>query len=306
MNVFGGWLKNARASWGTVTDRPDLWLAASLGSVVSLAWLPLLLSVAALPRASDLAFLGAGLLGSSLYPWNVLLLAGVATLVVLGACLLAGLAEAALLRGAGHGTPGRSLTRDTEAAFSVLLIAWLPAVAIATALTSGIAAVAPTEFGAPDIGGPLVLRILGHLVPLVVGLVAFVLIGQAFGATVLRRAVGAGAVPVGTALRGGLRDLLARPLRRLATAVVSTLIGLGALAVATVLLRQLWAPIQAELTGGQLVSPRAILLLVGFVALWLALVLAFGALHAWVSAWWSLELRLAGEGARPTLQEANL
>ncbi len=305
MNPFGGWLRNAGAASGAAIERPDLWLAASLGSVISLGWLPLVLTVAELPRASDLAFLGAGLLSSSLYPWNVLLLAGMATLIVLGACLLAGLAEAALLRAAGHGTPGRSLTRETEAAFSVLLIAWLPVVAVATALISGIAAVAPAEFGAPDIGGPLALRILGHLVPLVVALVAFVLIGQAFGATALRRAVGAGAVPVGAALRGALIDLLARPLRRLGTAMVSTLVALGALTLATVLLRQLWAPIQVELAGGRLGSSRALLLLVGFVAAWLALVLAFGALHALVSGWWSLELGHAGEGSRPMLQEAN-
>lgn len=305
MNPFGGWLRNAGLAWGAAVERPDLWLAASLGSVISLAWLPLVLTVAELPRASDLAFLGAGLLGSSLYPWNVLLLAGMATLVVLGACLLAGLAEAALLRAAGHGTPGRSLTRETEAAFSVLLIAWLPVVAVATALVSGVAEVAPVEFGAPDIGGPLALRILGHFVPLVVALVAFVLIGQAFGATAMRRAVGEGAVSVGAALRGGLRDLLTRPLRRLCTALGATLVDLGALALATVMLGQLWAPIRAELAAGRLVSPQALLLLVGFVAVWLALVLAFGALHAWVSAWWSLELGHVGEGSRPTLQEAN-
>jgi hypothetical protein len=305
VNPFGGWLRNAGVASGAAIERPDLWLAASLGSVISLGWLPLVLTVAALPRASDLAFLGAGLLGSSLYPWNVLLLAAAATLLVLGACLLAGLAEAALLRAAGHGTPGRSLTRETEATFSVLLIAWLPVVAVATALISGIAAVAPVEFGAPDIGGPLALRILGHFVPLVVALVGFVLIGQAFGATALRRAVGAEAVPVGAALRGALIDLLARPLRRLGTALASTLIALGALTLATILLGLLWAPIQVELAGGRLVGARALLLLVGFVAVWLALVLAFGALHAWVSGWWSLELGHAGEGSRPTLQEAN-
>jgi len=305
VSATGGWLRNAGAAWGVALDRPDLWLPASLGSVVSLAWLPLVLTVAALPRASDLAFLGAGLLGSSAYPWNVLLLAALATIAVLGVCLLATLAEAALLRAAGHGTPDRSLTRETEAAFSVTLIAWLPVVAIAAMLISGIAAVAPAEFGAPDIGGPLVLRILGHLVPLVVALVAFVLIGQAFGASALRRAVGEGAVPVGAALLAGLRDLVMRPLRRLGTALASTLIDLFALALATVLLHVLWAPIQVELAGGQLVSPQALLLLVGFVAVWLALMLAFGALHAWVSIWWSLELGLAGRGARSTAQEAT-
>jgi hypothetical protein len=125
---IGGWVRNAAAAGGATLDRPHLWLPASLGSIAYLAWLPLVLTVAALPRASDLAFLGAGLLSSGAFPWNVLLLAALATLAVLGACLLAALAEAALLRAAGNGTPDRSLTRETEAAFSVLLIASLPAV----------------------------------------------------------------------------------------------------------------------------------------------------------------------------------
>ena len=299
------WLANAAAAGGTALDRPDLWLPASLGSIVYLAWLPLMLTVAALPTASDLAFLGVRLLSSGAFPWNVVLLAALATLAVLSACLLAGLAEAAMLHAAGNGTRERSLARETEATFSVLLIASLPAVAVATMLVSGIAAVAPAEYGAPDIGGPLLLRIIRHLVPLLVALFAFAVIGQAFGVVALRRAVGERAVSVGAALRGALLDLLARPLRRLGTAVASLLIDLSALVLATALLGVLWAPIRVELAAGQLISPQALLLLVGFVAVWLALVLAFGALHVWVSAWWSLELGLAGEGARPAAQEAN-
>jgi len=60
-----------------------------------------------------------------------------------------------------------------------------------------------------------------------------------------------------------------------------------------------------SLAAGQLVSTQALLLLVGFVAIWLTLVLALGALRAWVSAWWSLELAPADEGARPEGQEVN-
>jgi len=301
----GGWFRNAAEAARLAGDRPDLWLPGSLGSLSYLAWLPLVLTVAALPKASDLAFLGARVLSSGAFPWNILLLATLATIVVLIACLLAAFAAAALLRAAGDGTADRSLTRETEVAFSVLLIAALPAVAISTALISGIAAVAPAEFGAPDIGGPLLLRIVRHLIPLLVTLAVFVLVGQALGAAALRRAVGPGAVSVGAALRGGVRDIAAQPRRRLGLAAASMLADLGALALATALLHVLWAPIRVELAAGQLVSPQALLLLVGFVAVWLALVLAFGALHAWVSAWWSLELGHAGAQGRSTAQEAN-
>ncbi len=305
MSGIGGWLRNAAAAAGLAAERPDLWLPAALGSLVYLGWLPLVLTVAALPKASDLAFLGARVLSSGAFPWNILLLATLATIVVLIACLLAALAEAALLRGAGQGTPGRSLTRETEVAFSVLLIAALPAVAVATTLISGIAAVAPAEFGAPDIGGPLLLRIIRHLIPLLVALMACMLIGQALGAAALRRSTGAGATPVGRALRGGARDIVSRPLRRLGLGATALLTDLLALTLATALLRVLWAPIRVELAAGQLVSPQALLLLLGFVAVWLALVLAFGAIHTWVSAWWSLELEPVGEAARATAQEAH-
>lgn len=291
----GGWIRNAAAGGGVALDRPDTWLAAALGSIVYLAWLPLVLAVAALPTAGDFAFLGARVLASGAFPWNVLLIAGLATIGVLAACLLAGLGQAALLRAAGGASTDRSLTRDTEAAFSVLLIAALPAVAVATMLISGIAAVAPAEYGAPDIGGPLLWRILRHLLPLIVALAVAVVAGQAFGSIALRRAVGERPAPVGVALRGALRDLVARPVRRLGTSLVSVVLDLLALILATALLRVLWAPIRVELAAGQMVSPQALLLLVGFVAVWLALVLAFAALHAGISAWWSLELGLAGK-----------
>lgn len=305
MSGVRGWLGNAIAASGAAFERPDLWLPAALGTLVSIGWLPLALTVAPQLRASDFAFFGARLLTSGAFPWNILLLAALATLAVLVVCLLAALAEAALLRAAGMGTHDRSLTRETEAAFSVLLIAALPAVAAATALISALAAVAPAEFTAPDIGGPLLLRILGHLVPFLVALVAFLVVGQAFGAVALRRAVGDGATSVGAALRGALVDLLTRPLHRLGTALAVLLVDLGAVLLATVALRLPWGSVQAEIAIGRLMSPQALLLLVGFVAVWLALVLVFAVLHAWSSAWWSLELGHAGEAPRSTVQEAN-
>ena len=210
-----------------------------------------------------------------------------------------------MLRAAGHTASGRSLSRDTEVAFSVLLAASLPAVAALAALATASAVVAPAEFGAPDLGGPLILRIASHLVPLLVLLGALILVGQATGAAALRRAVGPGALPIGAALRAGLRDLLSHPFRRIGLALGATLADLLALALAWALLRVLWAPISVELAAGQLVSAQALLLLVGFVAIWLALVLAFGALHAWVSTLWSLELAGATVDARPDAQEVG-
>jgi len=44
------------------------------------------------------------------------------------------------------------------------------------------------------------------------------------------------------------------------------------------------------------------LLLVGFVAIWLCLVAAGGALHGWAATWWSLELE---ETVTPTVEESD-
>ena len=304
MNGRAGWLRSAGLAARVAADRGDLWLPGTLGALTYLAWLPLVVTVAAVPRTSDLAFLGAGLLSSELFPLNVLLIAALGALGILLASLLAAVAEAALLRAAGLGTPGRSMTQELETALSVMLVAVLPAVAVGAALMSAIAAVAPGEFGAPDLGVPLVLRIAGRVAPLLATLVLVAWLGQAFGAVALRRVIGPGALPLGRALRAAIRDVARHPLRRLGLALSSFLADLLAVGLAVALLRIVWAPIGVELADGQLITPAALLLLVGFVAIWLAVILGFGALHVWVSTWWSLEIGTPGELARPEAQEA--
>lgn len=304
MSTQGRWLDNAAVAARVAADRGHLWLPGALGALTYLAWLPLVVAVASPPRTSDLAFLGAGLRGSELFPLNVLLIATLAAIAILIACLLAAFAEAALLRAQGLGTPDRSMTREVEVALSVMLVAMLPAVALGAALISGIAAVAPGEFGAPDLGVPLALRIALRLAPLLAAFAVLAWLGQAFGAVALRRAIGPGALPIGGAMKAALRDLVRQPMRLLGLALTAFVADLLAVVLAVALLRVLWAPIGAELAGGQLVS-RAALLLVGFVATWLASTLAFGALHVWVSTWWSLEVGASAEEPWPGAQEAS-
>ena len=305
MRTHEGWLRNASVAARLTANRGDLWLPGALGALTYLAWLPLVITVAAAPRTSDLAFLGAGLVSSELFPLNVLLIAVLLALGVLIACLIAALAEVSLLRAVGVGTPERSMGRDMEVALSVMLVALLPSVAVGAALISGVAAVAPAEFGAPDLGVSLPLRIALRLMPLLAAFAILAWLGQAFGAIAVRRAVGPDALPVGRAMKGALRDLVHQPVRRLGLALTSFLADLLAVALALALLRILWAPIGAELGGGQLISPSALLLLVGFVAIWLAVVMAFGALHVWFSTWWSLEVGALGRGAAPEPLEAQ-
>jgi hypothetical protein len=136
----------------------------------------------------------------------------------------------------------------------------------------------------------LALRIAGRLAPLLVVLGVLAWLGQAVGAVAIRRAVGRDPLAIGAAVRAAIGDVVRHPARRLGLALTSFAADLLAIGLAVVLLRAVWAPIGADLAAGQLVSPSALLLLVGFVAIWLAITLAFGALHAWVSTWWSLEL----------------
>ena len=288
--MLRGWMMRAALAARLAANRADLWIPGAVSALAFLAWLPLLVVVAGSPRTSDVAFLGAGLFSSSAYPWNVLLLASTATLLVVTAFGFAALGEAAVLRGLRHGDDRQTLAHDTVAILAVLLVAALPAaiaVAIAVAAT---AAIVPAEFGAPDLGGSLLARILGSLTPYVVFLAAAILLGQAVGAAAIRRAVGPGSQRIGLALRGALVDVLRHPTRRLGLALTGTLAELLAVGVTFALLRILWEPLAEDLAAGWLLTPASLSLLVGFVAIWLALVLTAGALHAWVSAWWSAEL----------------
>ena len=93
-----------------------------------------------------------------------------------------------------------------------------------------------------------------------------------------------------TPTAGSRRDGCARPDRRAHVARI------GYLVVARVLLRVLWAPIEARLSGEGF-GIAVVLLLVGFVAIWLCLVLAGGALHAWGSVSWTRLLEARGRDA---------
>lgn len=300
-----GWLATAGAALRTVVDRAELWIPGALAALAFAGWLPFVLAVVPLPDAGGLALFGAGLATSGAWPWNAVLLSLAVMFGVLTMGLLAALGESALQRGlrpllgelgpggARHGDE-ETLTGETAITFVVMLVAMLPAATAAMALALGIAAVAPGAYQSPDIGGPALVRIARAVSPFLAAFVVLVVVGQAFGAAVQRRAVGPRPETLGAAMAHGLGDLRRHPLPLLGVAV-TTLLALAVLTVvATLLLRVLWAPIGVALAAGELASPQTVLLLVGFVAIWLCLVVAGGALHAWASAWWSLELRRTG------------
>jgi hypothetical protein len=78
--------------------------------------------------------------------------------------------------------------------------------------------------------------------------------------------------------------------------VVAVAVGVLTILLAGLLLAVLWAPIRAGLSGGGILDLAGVLLLVGFVAIWLCLVLAGGAVHAWASV--TATMLLGREGSR--------
>lgn len=290
------WWRRAAAAASLASDRPDLWLPGALVSLLFLGWLPFVLVVVRLPGPGDLPFLAAGLTGSPLYPWNLVGLLGLASIAVLLGFVLAAVGEAALLaRTVGRALASRPPVAVVARMAAVLLLAALPAVAAAALLAVQIAIVAPEEFQSPDVGGGPILRTLQAVAPFValIGVAAYV--GQLIGGPALRRVAGApgakdGPEPIGRAVAGALGDLARGAPRLAATAAVTLLVHLVWTVAVYGLLTVLWRPIAAGLLAGlsfDLVVPA---LLLGFVAIWICLLVGAGALHAWASVWWSSEL----------------
>jgi hypothetical protein len=299
-----GWLMASARAARLAADRAELWIPASLAALGFLGWLPLVLAVVPLPDTAGLTFFGADLVSSGDYPLNAVLLGLAGLFGLLTLCLLVAIGEAALQRALrpllGERRAERdSLTGETSVVFVIILVALLPAGTALLALALWVAAVAPGEFMSPDIGGTPMVRVVLDVLPGIVIAGAVAIVAQAFGGAVERRAIGPDAEPLGRAMLGGIADLLRRPATVAGTLVATTAVLVVQLALSTLLLRVLWAPIGAALDAGELATPSTILLLVGFTAIWLCLLLAGGALHAWASAWWSLELR------RPTTAEGS-
>jgi hypothetical protein len=276
------WMTAAIASARRVADWPELWLPGALGWVVSVGWIPLLLAVARLPTDAELTFLGARFVTSGAWPWNAVL-AGVG----LGIVVLVGFAVVA----AANATLSAMIDGDAAIVararrlFTSALVAAAPTVVLLVLLVAVGASIAPGAFNAPE-GGGAVLRMLQELAPLLAALTAAVVLGAALAAV-----IGRGSGP----LRGTPRLLVRLGGAGWAQAVIGIGIQVVFLVLSALLLGVLWAPIGLELGGGR-IGVATVLLLVGFVAIWLCLVLAGGALHAWSATTWS---RLLATGARP-------
>ena len=296
----GAWASAAARAAGLASDRPELWIPGSLASLAFLGWLPFLLAVVSVPSAADLEFFGASLATSSGWPLNAVLLVTSAVLVLLAASVFVASGEAALQRRIdrllNHAAPRRSLDDATARLWVVQLVAALPTLVALGVTVAGIAAVAPGEYQSPDIGGTVLVRIGVDVWPQLAITAVAVVLGIAYGAGSQRAAVRS-TRSLAAALVAGAVDLARHPAARMSLAGASLAALLGWLAVSWFVLQLLWRPIGAAMASGRVLESGTPLLLVGFVAVWLCLVVAGGALHGWASAWWSLELEELAGGA---------
>jgi hypothetical protein len=260
------WLRRGAVSARLAAERSDLWVPGALVSFAGAGWIVLLATVAPPPSAPGLAGFGLQLAASPWWPWNVAVL-GVAILSGIGTLLLAvAFGEVAMLMGLTTERP-EARPLSVPRATGVLAVASLPVVVVVLLLAW--LAVPGVLEGSPT--GPLWL----WLVPVAIATVA----AQPFGAAVLRLPRRAGIAAVG---RRGHR-LIPQ------AAITMTAFVAGQLLTASIL-ALLWRPLATRLADVGPVEPSTAILLVGFVWIWLVLVILAGAGQAWTAAWWSAEL----------------
>jgi hypothetical protein len=279
------WLNASRSAASDVADQASLWLPGALAWMVTIGWLALLLGVARPPSVAELTFFGAGIVTSGQWPWNGIAILAAAMALTATAIALASVAEAALLHGR------RARPADVRRTFLVGVVCVVPLAITVAALLVALAFIAPAEFNAPEPGGGPVLRTVVALGPLVALAILAVALGGAIHAAATRpagdgdgawAALRAAPAALGRAGSGAIGQVLAVLVLRVAY-----------LALTVILLRVLWSPIDDRLADEGF-GLAVIGLLVGFVAIWLCLVLAGGALHAWGSVSWTRLLAVRG------------
>jgi hypothetical protein len=272
------WLAAAGAAFVRVADGPSLWMAGGLAWLTTVGWIPFVVAVVRPPTVAEITYLGSGFWTSGLWPLNVILLAAAAVAAVVLALALASAGNAVLHAfAAGR----RASTIDAGRLLIAALMGAVPVAVCLLMVAVATIAVGPTEFNRPGADSSPLLRLAGRVAPLlvfgaVVAIAASTLAGVAGRAAVSGRSVARGVSDAPALLRragrAGLWHL-----------GVSIAIGAGYLALGGLLLAVLWAPIRAGFESGAGPDLSSGLLLVGFVAIWLCLVLAGGAVHAWAS-----------------------
>jgi hypothetical protein len=285
------WFAIARRAAEDVSARAGLWLPGSLAWVATVGWLALLIGVGRPPSVATLTFVGAGIYTSGAWPWNAIVIVAGVVIVFGVATAFFALGEAVLTRGGG------ASPLDVVRTFALALMCALPALIVIAALGIAAFVVAPAEFNAPTNAGGPVVRTAMRLLPVLLALLLAIVGGTALHAAA-SRAAGRGRSTL-AALADAPRHLGAAGLPALVEPVVVLVVRVAYVALVAILLRVVWSPIEARL-GSNGIDAATLLLLVGFVAIWLCLVLAGGAVHAWGTLTWTRILRSTEPDAWPS------
>jgi hypothetical protein len=285
-----GWLARGLAALRIGADRSDLWPAGALAWLVFGGWVPLALVVAP-PDAEGIEAFAISMYLSQAFPLNVIAL-GVAVVAVFAAlCALSAAAEVAILQLATPRGRRPSSARATLDAFAIVLLGSVPVVAALGLVLVAAINVAPAEYLSSELSTPILLRIALRLVPQLLVVLLVLIAMQALAGVALRTSYANPTRPATVAFADAFRAIRARPLVPLGVATVGLLMDALLVALNVAILGVLWPPIGTGLGDGLPSHPETILLLLGFVAIWLGLLLAAGALHTAVSAWWAMEVR---------------
>jgi hypothetical protein len=276
------WLANGGRAARVAIDRSDLWSAGAVVAFAGAGWIVLLATVTPPLDSVDAAGLGLELASSAWWPWNLVVLAVAIVSGLASLLLVIAFGEVAILMGLADPVtddPPPSVPRAMAAlslpalliGLGVLAVGWLTAARLFGLVTG------------PSADAPIVIRAIEATWPYLVVLGIGIVLAQAVGAVRLHRrrtAVGA---------RPDWVWLVAQALVTLAAFLVFQLVTAAILAV-------LWKPLQPRLAGGSLTEPTTLVLLLGFVWIWLVLVIMAGVVQAWISAWWEVELAPGGGG----------
>lgn len=271
------WLGGGLAAARVVTRRADLWVPGAMVSFAFVGWAVFLAVVASPPDEGDALFLGVGLAASPWWPWNAVALV-VAVLSGLGTMLLAvAFGEVALLMRLSDSRYGVPLSVPRAA--GRLGLAAVPVVILAAVLLWASAPAFLEAFGRPDPSTPYLVRVMGITWPALLALAAAASVAQAWGALALR-------LP----WRLALATLRQRAHRVIPQAMLTMAAFLVGQLLTVVALSAVWQPLSGRLAEGGLSEPSTSILLLGFVWIWLLLVILAGVVQAWISAWWTEEL----------------
>jgi hypothetical protein len=275
------WREAAGWALRLVSERPEVWLPGALAWTVSVGWIPFVVAVGQPPSVAELTFLGARIVTSGAWPLNAFVIGAAFVALVLLAFAVAAAANTVLIALVARRP---SSLADVGRVLAINLVAALPAAIASLVVLIALIGIAPREFNAPDPAGGPVLRTIVALAPYLLLLAAVAAAGATFAAVAGRLAVGR-RWGLARALWSAPR-VIVRP-SAAAHAVFAFAAQLVFLGFGALLLGVLWAPIRAQLEVVREIDVAAALLLVGFVAIWLCLVLAGGALQAWSAATWS-------------------